>query len=937
MKNKTVILITFLCFTWHNIFAQIEDLNQEIPADPSVKIGKLSNGLTYYIKHNAKPANKAELRLVLKAGSILEDEDQLGLAHFIEHMAFNGTKSFPKNELIDYLQSLGIEFGADLNAHTGFDETVYKLSVPTDASTLNTSLQVLRDWADGITFSHEEIDNERGVVAEELRARSGARMRMYYKSIPVLTNNSRYAERLPIGTLDVIMNSEYDVMKRFYNDWYRPDLMALVLVGDFDVNQTEEKVKDIFESIKPHEASKERVYYKIPNNENTKITVITDKEARGIQFTVYIKREEEAIKTLKDYRQQVLNALYSGMLRQRFDELTTKPDPPFLSATAGIGNFLANMDCYYLRVNLNEDKVNDGISALLIESERARKFGFTEGELLRYKASMLNRADMLKKEKGKLSTRFYIEQYIDNFTDNDPIPGEAFNYEFYKSVLPTITLDEVNSVAKKWVRDDNIAIVLNAVEKSSFTPPTEDEISQILEDVATKNISPYKDELANAKLMDELPISGKIINELYNEKMDVTTWELQNGITVIAKPTQFQNDLISMSGFRPGGSSVVPDSLYISARNAGTIVSRSGVNGISPTDLKKINMGKTLNVTPRINFYDDLFSGISSNKDFEDLFQMTHLYFTSPNKDENIFNSFKENMKSIAKDQDKTPGIYFDNRISDIMTKNHLRATELSEEDIEKNLNLDDAFNFYKERFSFANGFTFVFVGSFQIDQLKDYVSQYLGSLPSDLNKKSNWKDIGLRYTHGIIKDTTIKGVDDKSKVDMRFVGQLKFSLEEKKKISLLGKLLKIKLTEELREKMAGVYGTQVSGFAADRPYDWYRLNIRFTCDPDNVNKLITKVLEEIDKIKRNGASDTDVNKIKEAELTNAKDALEYNQYWIYKLKESYMHGLNFESILDYEESINKIDSNMFKEAANTYFNMNNYAEFILMPEQLDE
>ncbi|GAA3610570.1 insulinase family protein [Flavivirga amylovorans] len=934
MKNVTVIIASILYLWNFNLIAQVEDLSNHIPIDPTIKMGKLSNGLTYYIKHNAKPKNKAELRLVLNAGSILEDEDQLGLAHFIEHMAFNGTKKFPKNELIDYLQSLGIEFGADLNAHTGFDETVYKLSVPTDEKTLGTSLQVLRDWADGITFSHEEIDNERGVVAEELRARSGAGMRMYYKSIPVITNNSRYADRLPIGTLDVIMNSKYDVMKRFYNDWYRPDLMALVLVGDFDVEQTEIKVKKIFKNIKPVKNPKERVYYEISDNEKPKITVITDKETKGVKVSIYIKKQETEVETLQDYKQVLLRSLYSGMLRQRLNEVSIKSNAPFLSATAGIGNFLANMDCYFLRANLKEDKVTEGIDALLTESERAKRFGFTATELERYKALLLNNADIRRKETGKLSTKYYVEQYIDNFTDHVPIPSDVFKYEFYKEILPGISVEDVNNISKQWVREDNAAVVINAIEKEDLKLPTENDIKKILKKITLKDIEAYKDKLGDIELMSHKPEPGNIIKETYNKKVDVTTWELANGITIIAKPTQFQNDLISMNGFRPGGSSIAPDSLYVSARNAGNIIGSSGVNEISKTDLKKLNMGKTLSISPRINFYSELFSGSSSSKDLESMLQMTHLYFTKPNKDKNVFNAFKENLKSTYKDQDKSPGSYFEKRISEVMTKNHLRAIPLTDSQIEDGLKLDVAYNFYKERFSSANGFTFIFVGSFQIDSLKEYVTQYLGSLSSNLNETSSWKDIGLRYTQGGVKETIVKGVDDKSKVDMRFIGGFEFSLEEKKKLNLLGKLLKIKLTQEMREKMAGVYGVQVSGYASEIPYDWYRMNVRFTCDPDNVDKLIAKVFEEIEKIKKQGASPEDLNKIKEAELANAKDALEYNGYWISKLKEAYKYGLDFESVLEYEASINKIDSKMFQDAANAYFDMNNYAEFILLPEK---
>lgn len=915
----------------------VSQLDKEIPIDPTVKTGILSNGLTYYIKQNSRTKDKAELRLVVNAGSILEDEDQLGLAHFVEHMAFNGTESFKKNELINYLQNLGVEFGADLNAHTGFDETVYKLSVPTnDEAIFDTSLKVLREWADGITFDDEEIDNERGVVAEELRARSGAGMRMYYQSIPVITNNSRYAKRSPIGTLDVILNSKYDAMKRFYRDWYRPDLMALVLVGDFDVDETEEKIKKAFQSIAPVKKAKERVYYTIPENKEPAITVITDKEARGVSISIYHKKEKEEIVTLKDYKQKLLQKMYTGMLRQRLTEVELLPDAPFLSASAGIGKFLSNQDCYYLRATLKEDKVKHGIKALLLENERAKKYGFTTSELERYKALLLNNANLYKKETGKLPTKYYVEQFIDNFTDATPIPGEEFVYNFYKNVLPSITVDEVNKISQEWIRDNNIAVVVNAIEKAELNLPSKKDVLEMLSSSTTQEIAPYKDSFVAKELMSEKPKEGKLLSTKYNANIDVTTWEFANGVTVMVKPTKFQNDLISMSGFRSGGSSVVPDSLYVSARYAGNIIKNSGINSISNTDLQKLNMGKTVKVTPYINYYDDLFSASSTSADLETMLQMIHLYFTVPNKDVDVFNAFKEQLKSSSKDQDTSPGAFFQKKKSEIMSQNHLRAIPLTEKQIEEELDLDEAYSFYKNHFSSANGFTFIFVGSLDVAIMKQYATQYLGGLPSNLKEKISWRDTGLRRPKGVIKKTYIKGMDDKSSVTINFSGDLDFSIEKKEQISLLGKLLKIKLTEELREKMSGVYGVRVSGFASNKPNDWYRLSIDFTCAPENVKKLTDKVYEEIEKIKKNGASEIDIHKIKEAELSNAKDYLKINGYWTSKLKTAHEYHLNKDEILDYESGIDKINSAYFQEAAKTYFDEENIVELILMPEKTE-
>ncbi len=795
------------------------DLSAPIPTDPTVKIGQLDNGLTYYIKRNTKPEKRAELRLVVNAGSMQESEDQLGLAHFVEHMAFNGTKNFEKNDLIDYLQSIGVEFGADLNASTGFDKTLYKLSVPTDDETVfNTSLQVLRDWAGDITFSEEEIDNERGVIAEELRARSGAGMRMYYQSIPILTNNSRYAERLPIGTLDIIMNSKYEALRRFYKDWYRPDLMALVLVGDFNPSSIERKIKEIFNNLRSPQNPRERILHEIPEHNDAKIGIITDTEATSINFTLYYKQQTQLQNTLADYRSAVVRRLYTGMLRQRLSELLLSADVPLLSASAGIGNFLGNMDCYFLRGRLKENDELAGIQALLTESERARRYGFTATELERYKSVLLNQAKTLNKEAGKISSRLYVTQYADHYLEGKSIVGEAFNYGFYQQILPTISLEEVNQVGDQWIRQTNVSAILNAPERLFKELPNKEEISSLLKNVRELSIDEYEDDVIGTELMPQKPKPGNINETTYNKRVNVTTWELDNGITVLAKPTDLQNDLISMSAFRPGGSSLASNEDFISARYAGNIVGSSGVNGISDLQLKKMNMGKSVSVRAMINYYDELFSGSSSSENLERMLQMTHLYFTHPNKDRNNFNTKKNNYIAGLKNLDSNPNTYFNMKISEAMSNNHPRAIPISEELMSKELNLDVAYDFYKKRFASANGFTFIFVGSFDLAKLKKLVSQYLGSLPSNLEEESNWKDIGLRYEEGKIKKTVVKGLEDKSQVDIQFVGKLKFSLKEKEQINLLAKILKMRLTQEMREKMAGVYGVLVTGFATDKP-----------------------------------------------------------------------------------------------------------------------
>jgi len=941
---KLVYIISMLFFTLgyaqeNNTVQQNKDFNllDAIPLDPSVTTGTLQNGMKYYLKKNTKPDKKAELRLVVDAGSILETPDQLGLAHLVEHMAFNGTESFEKNELIDYLQSIGVAFGADLNAHTSFDETVYKLTVPTDDDEIyETSLHILKDWANGITFKPEEIDKERGVVIEELRARSNANSRLYDKTIATMTNNSRYANRLPIGKVDVIQNSAYKSLTNFYNDWYRPDLMALVLVGDIDIKKTEKQIKELFSTIPATKKPKERKRYSIPNNDAPAIKVATDAEARSVSLSIYYKQDRKEVTTLQEYKEELTRLLFSGMIKQRLEEIELQENTPLLSTTAGVGTFLADKDAYYLRAILKEDFIKEGIDLLFLENEKVKRHGFTASELERYKKYLLNHATLFKKETGKIPSKYYVEELIDTFTDNETMPSELFRYNFYKEILPTISLDDVNKVGTNWIVDNNITVILKAPEKESVSIPPEQDIQASITAAGTSKVAPYVDSLADKKLDVSITNPGKISETSYNKKIDVTTWKLSNGITVLAKPTTLQNDLISLSGFRPGGSSLAPDSLYVSARNASNIIGDSGLDGISAIDLEKLNMGRTVSVTPYINFYEELFSGSSTAEELERMLKMVHLYFTSPNKDQLVFQAAKERMIATAKNDSLSPDAIFDNEVSKVMTQNHLRGVSLTEPQIEEGLNLDKAFTFYKERFSSADGFTFIFVGSFDLATLRTFTEKYLGSLPSDPSIEKNWKDIGLRRIKGSHKKTIKKGTEEKAKVDMRFTGVLDYTLKKDKTVRLLGDLLRIRLTEELRENMSGVYGVQVSGFATDTPSNWYRMNVRFTCAPENKDALIQKVHDVITEIKEEGASAKNVQKIKKTQLTRKKDALKYNSYWTMQLKSASLYDWNPEEILDVEKGIKNLSTEYFKQAANTYFNYDNYVEFTLLPQDVE-
>jgi zinc protease len=495
------------------------NLNDEIPVDSKVRVGKLDNGLSYFIRKNEKPENRVQFRLVVKAGSVLEDNNQLGLAHFVEHMAFNGSEHFEKNELVDYLQSVGVQFGADLNAYTSFDETVYMLPIPTeDEEIMDKGMLVLEDWANGVSFTDEEIDKERGVVIEEWRLGRGAQQRMRDKWLPMALKDSRYADRLPIGTKEILESFDYETVRKFYRDWYRPELMAVIAVGDIDVDEIEKEIKERFGDIENPDNPRQRERFPIPDHDETYIVTAKDPEASFTQLQLIYKHDKEEETTLNDYRRVVIHSLYNGMLSVRFQELTQQADPPFIFGASNYGGFIGDYDSYTAFAAVGPGGVEKGLTALITENERVRQHGFTAGELARYKKELLNNYERSYNERDKTQSMQYAQEYIRAFLENEPIPGIEWEYEFVKGILPTITLDEVNELAPKWITDKNRVVIVTGPDKEGVDIPDEEAIRKILEANDGKETAPYVDEMSGAALISVLPAAGTVSSSKAVEK-----------------------------------------------------------------------------------------------------------------------------------------------------------------------------------------------------------------------------------------------------------------------------------------------------------------------------------------------------------------------------------------------------------------------------------
>lgn len=909
------------------------DLSKNIPIDPTVVMGQLPNGLRYYIQKNSKPENRAELRIGLNAGSMQEDEDQQGLAHFVEHMCFNGSENFEKNELVDYLESVGTKFGPDLNAYTSFDETVYMLQARTDdLEQLQKGLLVLQDWAGGVAFDHEEIDKERGVVKSEWRTRLSPDERMQKIYFPIMYKDSRYAERLPIGKPEIIENASYDAVKRFYKDWYRPNLMAVSVVGDFDVVWMEQQIIERFSQLKNPAQPRKRESHDVPKHKETFISICSDKEASFTNVRVMYKHDYQPVKTIKDYRRQLIHSLYNRMLNARLGEIGQSADPPFTFAYSGYGRDVGNLATYEGYAMVPEGGSQRGLRTILEENKRVLTHGFLESELERQKTEMLRYVERSYKESDKTDSRRLVMRYVYHYLDNNPIPSPEQTLKLYEALLPGISIDEINQLAKNWITKENRVIVITGPEKENSPLPTENEIWGILEEMEAKEVEPYEDNVSDEPLMAEVPQPGSIVETKELSEVDVTEITLSNNVKVVLKPTDFKNDEILMTAYSPGGSSLYSDEDYHSASNASRIVDESGLANFDISQLTKKLTGKTVGVSPYIGETYEGMNGSASPEDLETLFKLVHLYFTKPRKDEKAFQSFISKQRSIYSNLLSNPNYWFRNEVLKIKYEDHTRRGFPKEADLEQ-INLDRVHEIYKERFANAGDFTFIFVGNFDPEVMKGHLQTYLASLPST-GEKETWKDVGADLTKGKIEKTYSRGAAPKSQIELSFHGDFEWNAENRYNLNSLIQIMRIKMRESMREDKGGVYGVRISGGANQFPKPTYTINISFNSDPANVEDLINTALKDIANAKENGAEEKDLTKVKETQRQERVKSLKENRFWNGQLRSYYQNGLDPTkiSLESLEKMIEGLDSEDIKNAAGMYFNEENSMKFILNP-----
>ena len=913
---------------------QTAALNQTIPVDPRITVGRLTNGLRYYVRANKKPEKRAELRLVVKAGSTLEEDDQQGLAHFVEHMAFNGTKNFPKQDVVAFMQSLGMRFGAHVNAYTSFDETVYMLTVPSDKpDVLDRALLVLEDWAQRVSFEPAEIEKERGVVMEEWRGRLGAGSRLTDKMFPILLQGSRYADRLPIGKPEILQSFKPERLKQFYTDWYRPDLMAVVAVGDFDRPAVEKMVTSHFASMPSPSKPRPRPIYDIPDRPGTVYAVLSDKEMTSttVELDAILPAREQG--PVGVYREKIVDRVFSSMLNARLSDLTQKPDAPFVMAFVNRGIFLARTkEQASLMAMVKEDGIERGLAALLAETERVSRFGFTPAEFDRQKQATLRSYERMLSERDNRESASRAAEYIRNFLEQETLPTNEWELGLHQRFLSELTLDEVNRRAKEWFPERNRLVVVTAPEKPGLAIPDQAKLAAVIKAAPSLPLTAYVDTVAARPLLDTLPTPGSIRRTAARPAVGITEWELSNGVKVVLKPTTFREDEILFRATSPGGTSLAADADFIPASTAVQVITAGGVGKFSAIELRKLMTGKVASAQPTIGELDEGLRGSSSKRDLETMFQLIYLAFTEPRPDATAFGVQAAQAKAMLANQMAAPEMAFLETLASTMSQNHPRRQITTPATVDQ-WNLEKSLAFYKDRFADASDFTFVFVGSFDPDALKPLVERYLGALPS-LGRAEKWKDLGVRPPKGVTLKTVEKGTEPKSQTALIFTGPFEYNQSQRVAIRAMAQVLQAKLLETIREELGGTYSIGANATYDRIPTPEYSVSIQFGSDPQRVDGLVARVFEEIERLKANGPTESQVNDVKQALLRDFETNSKSNSYLLNQIVIKYQGADDVEGLWEVPKYYEKLDAATIQQAARTYLNAANYVRVTLLPQK---
>lgn len=900
-----------------------------LPLWSQITHGKLANGLTYYVLPAHKPEKRAYLWLAVNAGSNLEDPDQHGLAHFDEHMAFNGTKRFPAAALIDYIQSIGMRFGADLNAYTNNDETLYQLEVPTDKPEfLGKGLDILRDWAGDVTYDPKEVEKERGVVREEWRLRSGAGQRVFDKQAKVLFKDTRYADPV-IGEVATIDHAPRDVVARFYKDWYRPDLMAVIVVGEIDPAQIEGEIQKRFGDLKNPATERPRAAAGLAKATGTRVSIETDKEATNTEVGVYNLVPTRGKASRKDNRRQLVEALYAALLNERYAVLRRNPDAPFLSASAGAENEMREVDWFAREARVKTGKTEEALRALLVEVARVERHGFTATELDRARANLARSFEELEATAATHQSRSYAQEIARNFFTHELIVGPAAERKLAEELLPTITVAELNEVARGFGGPENRVITISAPEGAKL--PTQERVLQIVAEVAKADVPAWEDKPVPTTLVAQAPKPGTIVSEKVNAATGTTEWTLSNGAHVIVKPTDFEADSIVLEASSPGGLATAKDKDYPQLRFVDQVVALGGAGELDSDQLTKVLTGKNVSVSTQTGELTENVTGTASTKDLETMFQLVYLRLTAPRKDAAQVDIWKAAVAQQLGNLDHDPGFILARNTADTLYNHNPRKAVPSAEAVAK-VDVDKSFAFYADRYGDVTDFTFVIVGATDLARVKPLVETYLASLPAK-GRREKLRDSGIRKVAGVVKKQWTAGQAPRASVQLDFHGDEAWSRDKDRDLFVLGSVLSDILREDLREDKSGVYGVGAGGQMQRAAHPERSFQVQFGCDPKRVDELIGAVLADMEKLAKNGPSDEELEKVRQTFLRNRETELRRNRTWSSWLVVSARFGDDPAILLDPSGMLARITVKNVQAAAKHYLDRKSLFQAVLLPE----
>ena len=912
------------------------DLNQSVPVDPEVRKGVLENGITYYIRHNEEPKERASFYIFQNVGALLEEDNQNGLAHFLEHMAFNGTEHFEGKGILNTLEKHGVAFGRNINAYTAYNETVYNLSdVPSNVDGLvDTCLLILHDWTDFLLLTDEEIDSERGVITEEWRTRRNSGYRLRDQYFPVLLKGSKWAERDIIGDTTVIKYHKPATLKKFYHDWYRTDLQGIAIVGDVDVDAVEASIKSIFADVEPIENPKKRKKFEIPDHEDTYFVLATDKEATQSIINMYslAKNKDGEEKTLNDYRIEYINSLFNTMLQNRIQELLQKGTPPFVNGYIQYGGFLRGYSTTVIGTTANPNEEGKALEAIYTEAYRAKVHGFTEGELERAKINLLTSIESAYKQRDKIRNDSYARQYKDNFLTKEPIPSMEFEFEFANEVIPTISVAEVSAKAAEWINGMNRTLVITGPDKD-VEHLTEAEAFEILNKVENSAIEPYVDEAASQALIEgELP-GGKIVSTKQITELGAVQWTLDNGATVIFRKADYEKDNVALRSYSAGGKSQYKVDELPSAEMVGTFVNAYGIGDFNSIALTKMLTGKKVSVSPGLGELTEGINGSSTPKDFETLMQLLYLYFEHPRFDEEAHNALLARYKAYVTNVEKDPAKILNDSLSNILTNYSSRNTVFNSAYV-NNIDFNKIKDIYNDRYQDASDFTFIIVGNIDEETVKPMVEKYIGSM-TDIDRKEAWVDHPMSMAKGgVVKKIEIPFTTPKTNVNVVYESDMKYKRENELLMSVLKGILSLRYTETVREEEGGTYGVRVRGSVSQLPSPESSISMSFDCDPEKAEKLKSIIYREIDKLVAEGPSKVDFDKTVKNLLKDREQSKEHNSFWMNSLYNYKFYGLNTASEDAYENILREMTQKDVQKYLKKFLKSADTADIQFVPAQ---